>query len=66
VTTYANARESPGSIASYHVALAQVLKDVPLIYLYRPVNRYGVAADVAGAQLSRGRLIRPQFAGFEK
>ena len=30
------------------VALAQVLKDVPIVYLYNPINRYGVAAGVAG------------------
>ena len=29
-------------IAFYHAALVQISKDLPLIYLYYPINRFGV------------------------
>jgi peptide/nickel transport system substrate-binding protein len=53
-------------IAQYHVALKQVLKDLPLIYAYYPINRFGVAKNVAGVQIYGDSLIRAQFAGFKK
>ena len=53
-------------IAQYHTALAQVLKDLPLIYLYNPINRFGVAKTVGGVQIFGDGLIRAQYAGFKK
>jgi peptide/nickel transport system substrate-binding protein len=53
-------------IAQYHTALVQVLKDLPLIYLYYPINRFGVAKTVAGVQIFGDGLIRAQYAGFRK
>jgi peptide/nickel transport system substrate-binding protein len=53
-------------IAQYHTALTQVLKDLPLIYLYNPINRFGVAKTVGGVQIFGDGLIRAQYAGFKK
>jgi peptide/nickel transport system substrate-binding protein len=53
-------------IGFYHTALAQVMKDLPLIYLYYPVNRFGVSKTVAGVQVFGDGLIRAQYAGFVK
>jgi peptide/nickel transport system substrate-binding protein len=53
-------------IALYHQALVQVNKDLPLIYLYYPINRFGVSTKVAGVQIYGDGLIRAQFAGFKK
>ena len=53
-------------IASYHAALVQVLKDLPLIYLYNPINRFGVSKTVGGVQIFGDGLIRAQYAGFKK
>jgi peptide/nickel transport system substrate-binding protein len=53
-------------IAQYHTALVQVLKDLPLIYLYNPINRFGVATTVGGVQIFGDGLIRAQYAGFKK
>jgi peptide/nickel transport system substrate-binding protein len=53
-------------IAQYHTALKQVLKDLPLIFLYYPINRFGVSKNVAGVQIYGDGLIRAQFAGFKK
>jgi len=53
-------------ITSYHTALAQVLKDLPLIYLYSPINRFGVAKNVGGVVIFGDGLIRAQYAGFKK
>ena len=53
-------------ITQYHTALAQVLKDLPLIYLYNPINRFGVAKTVGGVQIYGDGLIRAQYAGFKK
>ncbi|HEY3182697.1 MAG TPA: ABC transporter substrate-binding protein, partial [Gaiellaceae bacterium] len=52
-------------IASYHAAMKQVLKDLPLIYLYHPVNRFGVVKTVSGVQVFGDGLIRAQFAQFK-
>jgi peptide/nickel transport system substrate-binding protein len=43
-----------------------VSKDLPLIYLYYPINRFGVTTKVAGVQIYGDGLIRAQFAGFKK
>ncbi len=53
-------------IAQYHTALVQVNKDLPLIYLYNPINRFGVAKTVGGVQIFGDGLIRAQYAGFRK
>jgi peptide/nickel transport system substrate-binding protein len=53
-------------IASYRAAIKQVLKDLPLIYLWHPVNRFGVSQTVGGVQVYGDGLIRAQFAGFKK
>jgi peptide/nickel transport system substrate-binding protein len=53
-------------VVSYRAALKQVLKDLPLIYLYHPVNRFGVAKTVSGVQVFGDGLIRAQFAGYKK
>jgi peptide/nickel transport system substrate-binding protein len=53
-------------IASYHTALVQVLNDLPLIYLWNPINRFGVSKRVGGVQIFGDGLIRAQNAGFKK
>jgi peptide/nickel transport system substrate-binding protein len=53
-------------ISQYHTALVQVLKDLPLIYLYNPINRFGIAKTVGGVQIFGVGLIRAQYAGFKK
>jgi peptide/nickel transport system substrate-binding protein len=53
-------------ITQYHTALVQVLRDLPLIYLYNPINRFGVAKTVGGVQIFGDGLIRAQYAGFKK
>jgi peptide/nickel transport system substrate-binding protein len=53
-------------IALYHTALQQVAKDLPLIYLYNPINRFGISKKVGGVQIYGDGLIRAQFAGFKK
>jgi peptide/nickel transport system substrate-binding protein len=53
-------------IGFYHTALVQMMKDLPLIYLYYPINRFGVSTNVAGVQVYGDGLIRAQFAGFKK
>jgi peptide/nickel transport system substrate-binding protein len=53
-------------IVSYRAAITQVLKDLPLIYLYHPVNRFGAVNTVSGVQVYGDGLIRAQFAGFKK
>jgi peptide/nickel transport system substrate-binding protein len=53
-------------IVSYRAAMQQILKDLPLIYLWHPVNRFGVAKTVGGVQVYGDGLIRAQFAGFKQ
>jgi peptide/nickel transport system substrate-binding protein len=53
-------------IASYRAAMRQVLTDLPLIYLWHPVNRFGVKQTVGGVQVYGDGLIRAQFAGFKR
>ena len=52
-------------IVSYRAAIKQVLKDLPLIYLYHPVNRFGVVKTVSGVRVYGDGLIRAQFAQFK-
>ena len=53
-------------LAWYHVALVQLMKDMPVVYLFHAVSFYGVSANVVGVHVYGDRLIRPQFAGFKK
>jgi peptide/nickel transport system substrate-binding protein len=53
-------------VAAYHTALVQMNKDLPLIYLYYPVNRFGVSQTVGNVQVFGDGLIRAQYAGFKK
>ena len=53
-------------IGLYHDALAHLAKDLPLIYLYNPINRFGVSKEVGGVQIYNDGLIRAAFAGFKK
>ena len=48
----------------YRVAMQIIHRQRPLIYLYHPVNYYGVSKKVSGVQIYGDGLIRPQFAGF--
>ena len=52
-------------LVSYRAAIKQILKALPLIYLYHPVNRFGVVNNVSGVQVYGDGLIRAQFAGFK-
>jgi len=52
-------------LVSYRAAIKQVLKDLPLIYLYHPVNRFGTVNNVSGVKVYGDGLIRAQFAGFK-
>jgi peptide/nickel transport system substrate-binding protein len=53
-------------IEQYHIALVHLAKDLPWIYLYNPINRFGVSKTVGGVQIHGDGLIRAAFAGFEK
>lgn len=48
----------------YRAAMQIIHRDRPLIYLYHPVNYYGVSGKVAGVQIFGDGLIRAQFAGY--
>jgi peptide/nickel transport system substrate-binding protein len=52
-------------IAFYRTAVQQVLRDLPLIYLYNPINRFGVARTTGNIQVFGDGLIRAQYAGFK-
>ena len=41
-------------------------RDRPLIYLYHPVNYYGVSKKVTGVQVYGDGLIRAQYAGVRE
>jgi peptide/nickel transport system substrate-binding protein len=53
-------------IEQYHIALAKIAKDLPQIYLYNAINRFGVSRKVAGVQVYGDGVIRVAFAGFKK
>jgi len=53
-------------IVSYRVALKRIAKDLPLIYLYHPINRFGVVKTVGGVEIYGDGLIRAQYSGFKK
>jgi peptide/nickel transport system substrate-binding protein len=50
----------------YHAAMQIIHRDRPLIYLYHPVNYYGISNKVTGVQIYGDGLIRAQFAGYTK
>jgi peptide/nickel transport system substrate-binding protein len=50
----------------YTAAMKIIHRDRPLIYLYHPVNYYGVSSKVAGIQVYGDGLIRAYYAGFVK
>jgi peptide/nickel transport system substrate-binding protein len=50
----------------YRAAMQIIHRQRPLIYLYHPVNYYGVSNKVAGVQIYGDGLIRAQFAGYTK
>jgi peptide/nickel transport system substrate-binding protein len=53
-------------IALYAAAMKIIHRDRPLIYLYHPVNYYGVTKKVTGVQVYGDGLIRAYYAGFVK
>jgi peptide/nickel transport system substrate-binding protein len=53
-------------IGFYHAALAQLAKDVPIIYLRNNTNRFGVSKTVGGVQIYGDGLMRAALAGFKK
>ena len=48
----------------YHAAMQIIHSQRPLIYLYHPVNYYGISKKVTGVQIFGDGLIRAQFAGY--
>ena len=48
----------------YRAAMQIIHRDRPLIYLYHPVNYYGVTKKVTGIKVFGDGLIRAQFAGY--
>ena len=48
----------------YHAAMQIIHSQRPLIYLYHPVNYYGITKKVTGVQIFGDGLIRAQFAGY--
>jgi peptide/nickel transport system substrate-binding protein len=63
-----NARKAASSKARktlYHEAFKILRTDLPLIYLYYPVNRHGVTANVKGVRLYGDGLIRAYNAEFK-
>jgi peptide/nickel transport system substrate-binding protein len=48
----------------YRAAMQIIHTQRPLIYLYHPVNYYGITKKVTGVQIFGDGLIRAQFAGY--
>jgi peptide/nickel transport system substrate-binding protein len=48
----------------YRAAMQIIHRQRPLIYLYHPVNYYGISNKVGGVKIYGDGLIRAQFAGF--
>ncbi len=53
-------------IALYAAAMKIIHRDRPLIYLYHPVNYYGVTKKVSGVKVYGDGLIRAYNAGYVK
>ncbi|HET8653088.1 MAG TPA: ABC transporter substrate-binding protein [Gaiellaceae bacterium] len=49
----------------YSAAFRVLRSELPLIYLYHPVNRHGVTANVKGVRLYGDGLIRAYFAEYK-
>ena len=52
-------------VTLYAAAMKIIHSQRPLIYLYHPVNYYGVSKKVTGVQVYGDGLIRAQFAGYK-
>jgi peptide/nickel transport system substrate-binding protein len=52
-------------ITLYKAAMTIIHRQRPLIYLWHPVNYYGVSTKVEGVKVYGDGLIRAQFAGFK-
>jgi peptide/nickel transport system substrate-binding protein len=50
----------------YHMVIAQILKDRPLIYLDHPIANAGISKKVAGIHMYPDTLLRVAFAGYTK
>jgi peptide/nickel transport system substrate-binding protein len=46
----------------YRAAIRQLRKDLPIIYLYHPINSYGVSKKVTGVRVFGDGLIRAMYA----
>ena len=50
---------------SYHAFMVRALRDVPIIYLYHPVNRNAATNKVGGVQVFGDGLVRAMFAYYK-
>jgi peptide/nickel transport system substrate-binding protein len=50
----------------YHAAMQVIYHDQPLVYLYHPVDYFGVSKNVTGVQVYGDGLIRLNNAAFTK
>jgi peptide/nickel transport system substrate-binding protein len=67
--TLDNARKAASMkarIVNYHKFLQHALRDLPIIYLYHPVNRTGVNKNVVGVRMWGDGLIRAMNAGYAR
>ncbi len=48
----------------YRAAMQIIHRDRPLIYLYHPINYYGISKKVSGIQIYGDGLIRAQYGAF--
>jgi peptide/nickel transport system substrate-binding protein len=53
-------------ITLYTAAMKIIHRDRPLIYLYHPINYYGVSKKVTGVSVFGDGLIRAYYAGYVK
>jgi peptide/nickel transport system substrate-binding protein len=66
--TLDNARKAAtlqARLASYRAFMKRALRDLPLIYLYHPVNRFGTSKSVGGVQVFGDGLIRAALAYYK-
>jgi peptide/nickel transport system substrate-binding protein len=62
--TLTNARKAASlkaRITNYHAFLKRALRDLPIIYLYHPVNRNAATNKVRGVQVFGDGLVRAYF-----
>jgi peptide/nickel transport system substrate-binding protein len=65
--TLDNARKAAtqkARITSYHAFIKRALQDLPIIYLYHPVNRDAASNKVGGVQVYGDGLVRTMFAYY--